>query len=195
VKLLNQNLNTLKFNNGDTINLAKNPEEWLEFGDNGIPACCFYEYTEDTSAEVFYNYFCIEDDRGIIPEDCHLPNEHEWEEFLLSEGINKTEHARQFKGDMSNHKSTEGWEEDYQGGTNSSGLNFKPLGVISLQGKFAYQGTGVYLWGANNFNDIQAYYLEISRPWFDKPGELDLINYNLGWEKKCGMNIRLAKNV
>ncbi|GEM_PF-4381751 len=84
VKIGNQiwtrdNLNTSVFNNGDPILEAKTVEEWVKAGAKKTPAWCYYN---NDSANVktygkLYNWYAINDKRGIAPEGFHIPDKDE----------------------------------------------------------------------------------------------------------------------
>jgi uncharacterized protein (TIGR02145 family) len=85
-----ENLNVSRFRNGDIIPQAKTHEELETMGKNGQPAWCYYNYGESTDLQVerfgkMYNWYAVNDPRGLTPEGWHIPNNEEWEE--LDRGI------------------------------------------------------------------------------------------------------------
>lgn len=76
-----KNLNVDKFSNGDPILLAKTDEEWEKAGENGQPAWCYYE-NDPANGEKYgklYNWFAVNDTRGLAPAGWHIPGDAEWE--------------------------------------------------------------------------------------------------------------------
>jgi len=79
---LSDNLKVIQYNNGDSIPLAINNEQWKEFGENKIGAYCITE-----RGDYFYNWYAVDDSRGVAPEGWHIPGDEEWkdlEEQLLN---------------------------------------------------------------------------------------------------------------
>jgi uncharacterized protein (TIGR02145 family) len=68
---MNENLHITRFNNGDSIPQAQSAKEWENAGKNKQPAWC---YSDSGSNEIFYNWYVINDSRGIIPDGWHLPS-------------------------------------------------------------------------------------------------------------------------
>lgn len=78
-----KNLNVDKFRNGDAIPEAKSEEEWNEAGKNKQPAWCYYD-NDPANGEKYgklYNWYAVNDPRGLSPIGWHVPNEEEWVEI------------------------------------------------------------------------------------------------------------------
>lgn len=67
----NKNLNTRTFNNSEPILLAKSKGDWYNALVNEQPAMCV---SLDYPDEVLYNWFAINDKRGLVPEDYRIPS-------------------------------------------------------------------------------------------------------------------------
>jgi len=74
-----ENLNVSKFRNGDLIPEAKTKEEWKAAGENKQPAWCYYDNDKKNGEKYgkLYNWYAINDRRGVIPEGWHLPSDEE----------------------------------------------------------------------------------------------------------------------
>lgn len=80
---LTANLNTDRFRNGDLIPEAKSNEEWIEAGKNKQPAWCYYN-NDPANGEKYgklYNWYAVNDPRGLAPEGYHIPTIEEMEDF------------------------------------------------------------------------------------------------------------------
>ena len=91
-----ENLKVTQYNNGDPIPTGYSDSEWggLSFG-----AYCIYPWDDDEAsqntcygncAEVYgnlYNWYAVDDDRGICPEDFHVPSDEEWMELEMFLGM------------------------------------------------------------------------------------------------------------
>ena len=81
---MKENLNVSHFRNGDVIPEAKSAEEWIKFGEEGKPACCSME-NDPASGEKFgklYNWYAVNDPRGLAPKGWHEPSDSEWTEMI-----------------------------------------------------------------------------------------------------------------
>jgi uncharacterized protein (TIGR02145 family) len=72
---MTENLSITKFNNGDDIPFAKTKKELSELAKIKSPAYCYSAYKK-ANTEVYgllYNYYVIEDPRGLAPEGWRIP--------------------------------------------------------------------------------------------------------------------------
>ena len=98
-----KNLDVSKFRNGEVIPLAKTDAEWVLAGQNKQPAWCYYENktANDTTYGKLYNWFAVNDARGLAPKGYHIPTDAEWTtltDYLGGESVAGTK-----------MKSTSGW--------------------------------------------------------------------------------------
>lgn len=77
---MSENLNVSTFRNGDPIPEAKTNEEWDRAGANKQPAWCYYNNDPRNGAKYgkLYNWFAINDPRGLAPEGWHVSNLDDW---------------------------------------------------------------------------------------------------------------------
>ena len=78
---MTKNLDVGTFRNGYPIPEAKTNEEWVNAGLNKQPAWCYYQ-NDPTNGEKYgklYNWYAVNDSRGLTPEGWHIPSENEWE--------------------------------------------------------------------------------------------------------------------
>ena len=75
-----KNLDVSKFRNGEAIPLAKTNAEWELAGQNKQPAWCYYENKGEngTTYGKLYNWFAVNDPRGLAPSGYHIPTDAEW---------------------------------------------------------------------------------------------------------------------
>jgi uncharacterized protein (TIGR02145 family) len=81
---MTENVGEVKFRNGDVITQAKSKDEWLNLFNKGIPAYCFNDFkAEDTDKfGKRYNWFAMNDSRGIAPAGWRVPNYNDWKELI-----------------------------------------------------------------------------------------------------------------
>jgi uncharacterized protein (TIGR02145 family) len=105
-----KNLNVSTFRNGDPIPEAKTDEEWTRAGENKQPAWCYYDNdpANGTKYGKLYNWYAVNDPRGLAPAGYHIPTDLEWDAL--------TAHLGGAKGGGKKMKSTSGWKSYSTGG-------------------------------------------------------------------------------
>jgi uncharacterized protein (TIGR02145 family) len=146
-----ENLDVSTFRNGDLIPEAKSAEEWKKFGETGKPAWCYYG-NDKANGKIYaklYNWYAVNDPRGIAPAGWHLPGEAEWRTLIDNLG------GENQAGE--NMKSTTGWENDGNG-TNKLGFQGFPGGHCLFDGRFEEIGKSCYWWSTTttDFNSAFA---------------------------------------
>jgi uncharacterized protein (TIGR02145 family) len=140
---MTKNLNVDKFRTGEAIPQAKTAEEWKRAGENHHPAWCYYENDPANGVKYgkLYNWYAVNDPRGLSPEGYHIPSNAEWtilEYFLGSDAGTKM-------------KSTSGWIQGGNG-TNSCGFSGLPGGSRYGNGTYGDVGDYGYWWSFTETN-------------------------------------------
>ncbi len=91
---MTENLNVDKFRNGESIPEMQTVKEWEKAGKEGKPAWCYlmYDPANEKKYGKLYNWYAVNDPRGLAPNGWHVPTEVEWstlEEFLGVDASNK----------------------------------------------------------------------------------------------------------
>ena len=148
---MTKNLNVDKFRNGDPIPEAKTEGEWKAYNQAGEAAWCYYENDPKNGAKYgkLYNWYAVNDPRGLAPKGWHIPTDAEWTE--LTDYLGGVEKAG------AKMKSKEGWYKNGNG-TNSSGFSGLPGGLRSSYGAFDVIGYYGYWWSSTEFNTVYAGY-------------------------------------
>lgn len=122
-----ENLNVCHFKNGDLIPEGKTKEELKIFGDSGRPAWCYYDFdpTNGKKYGKLYNWYAVNDPRGLAPNGWHIPSDSEW--TVLTDYLGGIEKAG------TKLKATNGWEYN-SNGTNESCFTALPGGCQSSPG-------------------------------------------------------------
>jgi len=120
-----ENLNTDRFRNGDLIAEAETAEAWQQAAKNGQPAWCYYD--GKTQFGKLYNWYAVNDPRGLSPKGWHIPTKAEVETLVNFLG-GKEEAAKKMK-------TTNLWITE-SGNNNSSGFSAMPGGSRNSEGKF-----------------------------------------------------------
>jgi uncharacterized protein (TIGR02145 family) len=152
-KIVNQiwmieNLNVVQFRNGDTILEAKTVEEWKMAGKTGRAAWCNIEKKGFSKNNIgkLYNWYAVNDPRGLAPKGWHVPSEVEWVELENSLGENVGLKL----------KSTYGWANEFNG-TNESLLSFYPEGKRDFTGLFLGFSLNGYWWSSTETETKRAW--------------------------------------
>ena len=159
-KWMAENLNVNKFRNGDPIALVNSREEWTRAGREGKPAMCFLDDSTENSEKYggLYNWYAVNDPRGLCPEGWRLPGDLDWMELIGYLGGEKDANEKL--------KSASGWENN-NNGTNASGFSGLPGGYRHYDGRFnRFDATGGYWWGSTE----GFIYISDSLPLYYSPG-------------------------
>ena len=150
-----ENLRTTTYLNGDSIPQNLSNGDWSSTTSG---AMAFYGNVPTNSG--LYNFFAVDDARGLCPSGWHVPTDGEW--TILTDHLGGESVAG---GQM---KTTYGWENDGNG-TNSSGFSGLPGGSRSSDGYFDSAGNDGYWWssspdGSDAWYRSLGYYYECCLP-------------------------------
>lgn len=167
VKLGNQlwmveNLNVSKYRNGDPIPEIRDDDKW---GETDIGAWCCYN-NENENEERFgklYNWYTVNDPRGLAPEGWHIPSDSEWKELEVYLGmsqkeIDKTGWRGMNEGCKLKEKGTSHWKPPNDCATNKSGFTGLPGGYRDVSGEFLINGFSGYWWSSSEQETYFAWY-------------------------------------
>jgi len=173
------NLDLATFRNGDAIPEAKTDEEWEAAGDNKQPAWCYYDNDPKNGTKYgkLYNWYAVNDARGLAPAGYHIPTDEEW--TVLSTFLGGKDVAGK------KMKSTSGWNDDGNG-TNSSGFSGLPGGYRNSSGNFGSVGKFGSWWSASENFESNAWLRVLSY------GSSSLSRY--GYNKSNGFSVRCVRD-
>ena len=172
-----ENLRTESYRNGDAIATTIDGNEWF-WATNGLVMS--HESFTATSNGRFYNWYAVDDPRGLCPTNWHVPL-HEEHLVLLDE----------VSYDASQLQTTEGWDM----GTNQSGFSAEPNGgfiidVLNQTLIHALLGEEAYWWSSSpsifSNNDQSSMALCIQNP--------EYLLQPASW-KQTGYSVRCIQDV
>jgi uncharacterized protein (TIGR02145 family) len=136
-----ENLDVSHFRNGDSITEIEDTVEWLKAGDEGKPAWCYYKSNQEFGMRYhkLYNWYAVNDPRGLAPERWHIPSTLEWAD--LTDYLGRENIAGK------KMKSANAWD-----GTNESGFTGLPGGYRNNSGEFVHNGN-IGSWWSSSEND------------------------------------------
>ncbi len=140
-----KNLDVSTFRNGDTIPEAKTNEEWKKAVEEGKSAWCYYDNDPEKGKKYgkLYNWYAVNDPRGLAPKGWHIPNNSEWGLLISYLGGDDVAGKK-----MKNESGWNSYEGQNGNGSNESGLAGLPGGFHgSFFEEFSGIGnTGVWWW-------------------------------------------------
>jgi uncharacterized protein (TIGR02145 family) len=173
------NLDVDTFRNGDPIPQVISDEQWLEYGEQRKPAWCYYDNKPINGAKYgkLYNWYAVNDPRGLVPNGWHVPSDKEWDELIEYLG-GKEEAGERLKA-------TQGWEENGNG-TDQVGFSGLPGGYRYILGPFNAIGYDGYWWSSNEFKTYNA--------WFRSLNCFYGFVYRFHKGKLCGFSVRCLRD-
>jgi uncharacterized protein (TIGR02145 family) len=173
-----ENLNTDRFRNGDPIPEAKTKEEWKKARESKQPAWCYFDNdaTKGVKYGKLYNWYAVNDPRGLAPSGWKVPTDQEWTQLLNTIGSNPGKKL----------KSKSGWHENGNG-TDTYSFVGLPGGFRYSEGAFDLPGNDAYWWSASELGaDEAAWYRYL---FFSA----DSMGRDLN-DKRCGYSVRCLRD-
>lgn len=152
---LAENLRTTRYRNGDEIPYARTDRAWANEAEG---MRCAHERNEEharTNGQL-YNWFAVDDERGLCPSGWHVPSDEEWNTLERTLGLSSVD-ARQ-EGPRGIHAPALRSEAWY--GTNVSGFSGLPGGYRNDYGNFGDAGSFCYWWSSSP-SDSNAWYRKL----------------------------------
>jgi uncharacterized protein (TIGR02145 family) len=143
------------------------------------PAWCYYD-NDPSNGEKFgklYNWFAVNDPRGLAPLGWHIPSDIEW--FELENYLHKSDAIEKMRD-------SSGWG-NLRKGTNESGFTALPGGIRNDIGAFYFIGYSCSLWSSTEFSSDYAWDRSIGH-------YVDDIICRYSGDKKVGISVRCIKD-
>ena len=136
------NLDVATYRNGDAIPQVQDVIAWSNLTTG---AWCYYENTT-TYGSIYgklYNWYAVNDSRGLAPTGYHIPTDAEWTTLTTYLGGTSVAGGKMKESGISH------WQTQNIGATNSSGFTGLPGGYRFSNGDFYGIGTNGYWWGSS----------------------------------------------
>ena len=170
-----QNLDVSTYRNGDVIPNVQDRNAWANLNTG---AWCYYENktANGTIYGKLYNWFAVNDPRGLAPKGFHIPNNAEWKTLIDYLGGDKV------AGGKMKETGNLHWESPNSEVSNTSGFVGLPGGCCSYSGKFLDICSYCYWWSSKEYDSELAgfRYIDIG----------NAIENNLFTTKKNGNSVR-----
>ena len=144
-----ENLRVKHYANGDEIPNVVDSIEWANLITG---AYCYYQ--NDSTANTYgllYNWFTVDDSRGLAPIGWHVASNSEWQELIDFLG------GREVAGGKLKEADTLHWSFPNIGATNESGFLGLPGGYRSGLGNFDFWGYYGYWWSSTGSDSINSW--------------------------------------
>lgn len=132
-----ENLDVSAYRNGDVIPQVQDRKKW---GKLTTGAWCYYnnDPSNETKYGKLYNWYAVNDPRGLAPAGYHIPSDAEW--TILTDYLGEVDAATKMK-------STSGWVEDCNG-DDASGFLGLPGGLRDKDGTFKNRSKDGFWWSS-----------------------------------------------
>jgi uncharacterized protein (TIGR02145 family) len=176
-----ENLNSEVYRNGDPIPNISDNKIWCNYIK---VACCSYDndYKNAATYGMLYNWYAVNDNRGLCPEGWHIPSNSEWE--LLINHLGGDGGKMKTIGNIETENGL--WLYPNEGATNDSGFSGLPGGCRGINGSFINLGNNAYWWSSGQTSLINAWCCSLGK----NNSLIDRSN-NI---KTYGLNVRCIKN-
>jgi len=149
------NLGITTYRNGEVIPQVTDPTQWSNLTTG---AWCYYNNDPSTEPKYgkLYNWYAVNDPRGIAPTGYHVPSDTEWTvltDYLGGESV---------AGGKMKKAGTAYWNAPNTDATNSSGFTGLPGGDRSNNGVYSTIGYNGSWWSSSEDNTNYAWYRYLS---------------------------------
>jgi uncharacterized protein (TIGR02145 family) len=140
-----KNLDLIRYRNGDLVRYAKSEAEWADASNKREGAWCYYNHDSLNGSKYgkLYNWFAVNDKRGLAPLGYHIASDEEWIKLIDSFG------GMQVAGKYM--KSKQGWNNG-NNGEDSRGFNALPGGGVGQNGRFGNIGVQAAWWSSTQMD-------------------------------------------
>ena len=176
---MTENLDVFTFVNGDSIKESKNSQQWFLASENHQPAWCYYNFNKKDGEKYgkLYNWYAVNDSRGISPEGWRIPSSNDWEVLITFLG------GKDVAGKKL--KASTGWLKEGNG-TNESQFNMRSGTSCTGNGGFTKPNKYSEFWTSTQFSTNNSFYVATEY----KNDKITVIDCDKSW----GYSIRCIKN-
>ncbi|MBI5403841.1 MAG: fibrobacter succinogenes major paralogous domain-containing protein [Ignavibacteriae bacterium] len=171
-----ENLKVEHYRNGDVIPQVQDKEQWKKLTTG---AWCYYESSTEngTTYGKLYNWYAVNDSRGLAPEGWHIPSDAEWTTLIEFLGGSKDAGEK--------IKSTELWK-DIKWATNESGFSAIPGGLCDENYNYKFIGKHACFWSSTSNNTVASWIREMHNNLKDVKRDT--------FHKRYGLSVRCIKD-
>jgi uncharacterized protein (TIGR02145 family) len=185
-----KNLSVRTYRNGDVIPQVTDATQWKNLTTG---AWCWYNNDSGTYAATYgrlYNWYAVNDPRGLAPAGWHVPTDAEWNIFVKcfapTADTTYTGSESATAGGAMKEGGTSHWASPNTGASNSSGFTGLPGGYRDNNGAFGVNGYTAYWWTSTENTTTYAWYRQL----YDNTADVSRWTYY----KIYGYSVRLVKD-
>jgi uncharacterized protein (TIGR02145 family) len=189
-----ENLKVTRYRNGDAIPIGLGDTEWQNTTSG---AYAVYPHSggwdevnvdgvnsDEKMLELYgalYNWYAVDDDRGLCPPDWHVPSDDEWTTLINYLGGESIAYGN-MKSTRTKPDPHPRWENPNSGANNESGFSGLPGGSRNMNGHYGNIGYGGYFWSSTDSDSSNAWsrYLD-----FRIESERSPISKQSGFSVRC----------
>jgi uncharacterized protein (TIGR02145 family) len=175
----NYNLNVTTYKDGTKIPEVTDSKEWAKLTTG---AWCHYnnDAANDTKYGKLYNWYAVNDSRGLAPAGYHIPTDTEWTTLSTCLGGNNV------SGGALKEFTSSDWLAPNTGASNLKNFYARPGGVRDDSGNFSNITKACYFWTNSSANTSSAWFRRLDY------NSSKLIVGNL--IKNNGYSVRIVRN-
>jgi uncharacterized protein (TIGR02145 family) len=179
---MTKNRDVATFRNGDPIPEAKTKEEWKKAGNTMQPAWCYYNYDPANGAKYgkLYNWYAVNDKRGLAPVGYHIPSDAEWSQLIDYLGGEVVAGAKMKGGKLGYYAN------------NESGFSGLPGGFCYLNGEFYGDGERCVWWSSTEYEDYSKD--DTNSAWNRNTNFATEVVFRSQHSKESGFSVRCLKD-
>jgi len=168
-----ENLRNEHYANGDVIPGELSNGEWSDADDTNLGAQAIYNNDASNLTDYgrLYNWFAVDDARGLCPSGWHVPTDGEYMTLEMALGMSESEaNGTGYRGtDQGTQMKSSASDSPSWDGTNTSGFSGLAGGYRNYGGDFYNEGYAGYFWSASAYGTYAWYrrldggYTEVGR--------------------------------
>lgn len=190
-----ENLKVTRYRHGSAIPNVTDDSDWINLTSG---AYCNYDNDIDNVATYgrLYNWYAVDDSRGIAPEGWHVPSDEEWKQLEMHLGMSQSEaddtgwRGTDEGGKLKATGTIEGgdglWYSPNTGATNESGFSAVSAAYRVTNGQFANMGLVTGFWSSSEYNIDEAWVRALNTG-----SQIGRYNDSL---KEWGLSVRCVKD-
>jgi uncharacterized protein (TIGR02145 family) len=173
-----ENLKVLHYRNGEAISIVTDSSQWSSLTTG---AYCYYGNNSSyaNTYGCLYNWYAVDDSRGLAPKGWHIPTSEEWSELENSAGM----------GAALKEVGTAHWQSPNTDATNKYGFAALPGGSRSSDASFVDKGYSAYFWTSTTGNCLKG--ADYKQLYYDNPGSSGTCFQG---DFRCGISVRCVKD-
>lgn len=164
-----ENLRVTRYRNGAVMATNHTDTEWFNTTSG---AYAIYPNTQvdgiNSDAQmvnaygILYNWFAVDDSRGLCPVGWHVPSDAEWKQLEMHLGMTQqeadeifwrgTDEGGKLKSTRTEPEAHPRWKSPNTGATNESGFSVLPGGIRGNNSRYIGLGTNGYLWSSTELD-------------------------------------------